>query len=77
MECKQGNCGCKQELNQRLLKISNHLNNVSEKLDSCSEKLESKGNCWEIITELHQIKHSIQEIKQVLLGNAGEGECNE
>jgi len=81
MECEQNACGCEcnhdcnhdaeiseteKQTNRRLFKIANLMKGLPAKIDSCAEKLETKGNCWEIITELHQVKHHIQEIKREL-----------
>ena len=67
--CVQHDCDTReseQRINRRLFKIANLMKGLPSKIDCCAERLESKGNCWEIITELHQIKHHIQEIKREL-----------
>ncbi len=63
-ECEQSES--EKCINRRLFKIANLMKILPAKLDGCAEKLETKGNCWEIITELHQVKHHIQEIKREL-----------
>jgi hypothetical protein len=76
MKCEQKACACNQResitqepdkrTNRRLFKIASLMKGLPAKVDNCAKKLEIKGDFWEIITELHKIKHHIEEIKREL-----------